>query len=262
MEHLPEDCDKITWLDADIIFCNSEWVDETRTLLGTYKVVQPYSFCAVLPRGVYAVNFDDLSFGHGEGEKLCSMGYTFAHFGQLRHPNGLGAHTGYAWAARRSVFDQCGFYDRLIFGGGDGLMAIAFFTGKFDPVYSYSEEMEEDLARWVREINGNIKRSIYYTGGEVLHLWHGAPRYRSYTPRYQILSKHNFNPHEDIRIGPTGCWEWATSKPALHRQVRRYFWLRNEDAGFFLKITLEFVKAAKKLRRLLSHILPSRFQLT
>src|SRR5258708_13711465 len=33
LEQLPETCDKVAWLDADILFGNDQWVDETTRLL-------------------------------------------------------------------------------------------------------------------------------------------------------------------------------------------------------------------------------------
>ena len=42
IEQLPGICDKVAWIDADILFENDDWVEETTQLLQEYVVVQPY----------------------------------------------------------------------------------------------------------------------------------------------------------------------------------------------------------------------------
>ena len=68
LKHLPDDCDKFVWLDADVLFTNDQWVHQTKDLLRKYNVVQPYSFCARLPKGVYGANVEELPIGNGDGE--------------------------------------------------------------------------------------------------------------------------------------------------------------------------------------------------
>lgn len=53
LRHLPKDCDKIVWLDCDIIFEKNDWVKETEQLLLKYVVVQPFSKGVRLGKDVF-----------------------------------------------------------------------------------------------------------------------------------------------------------------------------------------------------------------
>ncbi|MGA2775018.1 MAG: hypothetical protein ABSE81_03020 [Candidatus Omnitrophota bacterium] len=39
LKHLPPECDKLTWLDCDIIFKNDHWIEGTSAALEKYIVV-------------------------------------------------------------------------------------------------------------------------------------------------------------------------------------------------------------------------------
>lgn len=248
LDYLPGDCDKIAWVDADIIFCNDRWVDETAKLLESYVVVQPYSFVIRLPRGVDKVEIDRRLFGNMKGQKNHGIGYGIANFGKgksdifLKH-----WHTGSAWAARRSVFDKHGFYDRLILGSGDSLMGHAFYNNKRSLIRNLSsEKMIIDQDNWIDKVYQEIKSSVYYTHGLILHLWHGQPRNKLYFLRFSILKKFNFDPTTDLKVGDNNCWMWATDKPGLHKWAKRYFWLRNEEGSLFCDVVLISYKLSVK----------------
>ncbi len=65
--------------------------------------------------------------------------------------------------------------------------------------------------------------------GLALHLWHGDPANRGYGSRTAIMRRGEFDPAVDLRLNAEGVWEWASDKPALHREVRSYFDGRRED---------------------------------
>ena len=50
---------------------------------------------------------------------------------------------------------------------------------------------------------------------------------RSYRDRHEILLREGFDPARDLRTRADGTLEWASDKPALHADVRRY--LRSRD---------------------------------
>jgi hypothetical protein len=65
--------------------------------------------------------------------------------------------------------------------------------------------------------------------GTVYHFWHGKLSDRKYHARNPSLLHQSFDPAVDIRIGDNGAWHWATDKPALHEEVRAYFYSRKSD---------------------------------
>ena len=64
-------------------------------------------------------------------------------------------HTGYGWAARRSLFESCGLYEACILGNGDHLMAHGFTgeSGGFCITKRYPAEgpQLEHYQRWAEE---------------------------------------------------------------------------------------------------------------
>ncbi|MDP6670296.1 MAG: hypothetical protein QGI60_00590, partial [archaeon] len=174
LKNLPKNCDKVAWLDADILFNNNNWIKETSKLLESYRVVQPFSFIVRLPENKSWLNSEKLAFGNKEGEKIHSMGYGIANFGKRHLPTFMKhGHTGFAWAARKNIINKHGFYDRLITGSGDSLMAHALYGSPYSHVKRCSpKKMQEDQQKWMDEIFRDVEGSVYYTPGLIFHLWH------------------------------------------------------------------------------------------
>jgi glycosyltransferase involved in cell wall biosynthesis len=230
LDHLPDTCDKVAWLDADILFENDAWVRETGSLLNEYVVVQPYDVAWWLPPGGSAIpkGFSGRNFvavKHG-------LAYTQA---QAPMDREICGHLGFAWAVRRSVLQRHKFYDRLIVGSGDFPLCWAIygdlldFPGKLLVGDVYSEPQIEDISNWRDCFYDDVKGSAFFVEGRVFHLWHGRGRDRLHVPRLKLLKAANFDPRTDIALDSNGCWRWNTNKPDLHRQVREYFWIRKDD---------------------------------
>ena len=143
---LPSSARKVAWFDADIIFKEPDWLERTSKALDSYAVVQPFSHAVRLHRN----NRDD-----GTGvldESFASMFVRDprpARLGQYQHHG----HTGYAWAARRELFDQCGLYDACLTGSGDHLMAHAFVAGMarspcMPHTFARSRQYAEHFRNW------------------------------------------------------------------------------------------------------------------
>jgi hypothetical protein len=236
LKNLPDQCDKIAWLDADMIFQNSNWVKETSILLESYAFVQPYSFVVRLPKGMLdGTSLDDkIPLGQGELHKMHGIAYGMATSSKAC----LGSYvehgeTGYAWAARRKILEECGgFIDGLICGSGDLMMARAFY----DIVPHFGEKLPSDrlfsrFAWWCATAFKKHKGSVFYTDGLVLHLWHGSLSNRQYETRHEILARHRFDEQNDIKLGNNGVWEWASDKKDLHAEVKKYFASRYENGN-------------------------------
>jgi len=229
---LPEDCDKIAWVDTDIRFLNDNWLEETAKLLETYIVVQPYSQAVFLPKDVYELNPEPLPFGIVEGHKMHGAGYGTSHFGRdtLSDNFMIYGHTGHAWSARRSVFDKHGFYDRNILVTSDKLMAHAFFGSKSrTKKWVHSELLMADEDEWIDGVYRDVRGSVFYTDGFLYHFWHGAHKDRCYKFTADLLHKYRFDPRRDIKMDKQGLWQWSSFKPGLHKGVRRYFEMRKEQ---------------------------------
>jgi hypothetical protein len=235
LDQLPEECEKVAWLDGDILFTNDSWVGEASRLLEEYRVVQLYQSAAWLPRGVIDTCLDCAKNDSVLHQKL---GVAFAkrcfqgNSGVILRPELV--HPGFAWAARRSILRSHSLYDKCIVGGGD------FYT--MLGMYRDSKALAEpnvgrylcrkqliDLAAWTDKFHSDVASDVAFTPGSVLHLWHGSLLNRSYVERCEILREFDFDPATDITLNDEGCWEWSSDKPELHRRVREYFASRKED---------------------------------
>ncbi|MDX1412704.1 MAG: hypothetical protein R3293_00850 [Candidatus Promineifilaceae bacterium] len=246
VEQLPQVCDKVVWLDGDILFEHASWVTDVAQLLETYVVVQPFDTACWLPRGAHTIT-TELPRGLDEGHYMPGMAFTLAQSDNRRRllvDYQLHGHTGFAWAARRSLLQRHQLYDRHILGGGDMVIAHSlfgdndFWRGRhFYCRYLTKKELAV-IAAWGRPLYEDINGSVFFVPGRVLHLWHGGIAGRSYLERLQILKENDYDPLRDIELDEAGCWRWSSDKPDLHRRARAYFAGRNAElspSGTFLE---------------------------
>lgn len=148
---------------------------------------------------------------------------------------GAHGHAGFAWAARRELLARHGFYDCQILGNGDFVMAHAmfgdedFWNGRHGECKRLSQPLLRHIVEWSRRLYTDVRDSVSYVPGRVLHLWHGDQRDRLYDRPLTILTQSQFDPRTDLVRDPTDCWAWGSHKPALHEWARGYFSVRRED---------------------------------
>jgi len=231
LDALPPDCDKVAWLDGDILFLNPDWVGEATRCLEAHPVAQLFSEVCWLPR-----NRADLpaepAMGLGEGKRMAGMAATLERCADRRRAlldffqHG---HCGFAWAARRDLLAGNPFYDRHVLGGGDVTLAHAFFgdedywRGLNPHCRGFTRAEQAAVGAWGRRFHASLNGTVGAVPGRILHLWHGATATRGYGERAKILRDNAFDPQADIAVDDAGCLRWNSDKPDLHRRVREYF---------------------------------------
>lgn len=227
---LPAECDKVVWLDADVLFEDSSWVAKTADLLEHHVVVQPFSRSARLLAGETSIDIDKLPIGSGEHEVLHGMAYGVAHKGldSLRRYLVHG-HSGYAWAARRSLLSKHGLYDANVLGNGDLNIAHAMFGGsRYLKTDRLSTHAKRHVERWADAFFADVQGSVGFVEGTVYHLWHGKVADRRYIDRLDVLVEHDFDPEREL-CHDGGAYRWRGSKHGLFQVCREYFERRRED---------------------------------
>lgn len=229
---LPPACDKVVWLDADVLFERDDWVAATAAALDDVPIVQPFSQACWLPQGATSAAGLEFAPGLGAGHFMPGMGRVMSR--KTNHEEALASyfthgHTGFAWAARRALLETTGFFDELILGGADTAMARAMYSAAPFHDIELSPALASSLQRWREAFHDQVRGRVGHIGGRLLHLWHGELQARRYTERAQILVEHNFDPRADIALDEQGCWRWASDKPELHGAVAAYFSSRRED---------------------------------
>lgn len=217
---LPDDCDKVVWLDADIRFTDDDWIDGVSRSLESFIVVQP--FCEVI----------QLPAPHPGAADARSLAGVSSAFLWASAPDSfrMSGRPGFAMAARRSLVDRYGLYDRMILGGGDSLF-IGACVGMSMRANGFTAHetasLRDHSETWTSAVGQAAQGSVSFYDQVCIHAWHGDPANRFYGQRGRILR--DFDCVADIAHDPGGPWRWTTDKPDLHRDVRAYFAVRDED---------------------------------
>ncbi len=240
LKELPASCTKVAWLDGDVIFENDRWVAEAAAALEEKVIIQPFESVCWLAEGQDTTTSPILTeVGLGEGKRMHGMAATLASHPQPRmalKDYFAHGHCGFAWAARRSLLDEHGFYDRHVLGGGDLVIAQCIY-GNEDfwnrrHVYSIHITRPElnEIKTWGQGFHRSIGDQIGYVPGRVLHLWHGSIKSRSYVERLKILKEINYDPSRDLKKDRNGCWTWAAPDRRTLDRIDNYFYSREESA--------------------------------
>jgi hypothetical protein len=174
---IPENYNKIVFIDADIKFSDPEWLDKASIALDTYDVIQPmeYVYKDILPETT-VVNMNT-----GQHHKVIAKSIAENTIGQ----DNLHGHPGYAIGIRRDFFHKIGgIVDYGIIGYGD-----AMFWGCFHTLSLIGTNFGAKLVPEYR----NLRKQIYNlktdtTVGYIkdiysLHLYHGNAKNRRYGNR-------------------------------------------------------------------------------
>lgn len=233
---LPDSCDAVAWLDGDVVFASPGWAQRVLDALDTAPVVQAFSTMYDLPRGLGpddAVRCPEaharmsLAAGMASGRLPIDIFTVQGASMQLRYS------PGHAWAARRSVLRAHGLYDTFVMGGGDKVMAAAFFglARESARAYELNEPRTRHYLEWALPVGDCVGGRVGFADVVLYHLWHGDLDRRAYGDRYRRFERFDFDPFKDIRLAAGGAWSWSSDKPEMHAHVRRYFAQREEDGG-------------------------------
>jgi hypothetical protein len=227
IDRLPTTWTTVAWLDCDVLFENRNWAVEAVEQLQHHAVVQLFSEVVRLPLGE--------SWGRlGEERWDGFAAIAKTNPNQLLRGNfTLHGHTGFAWAAHRDLLTRHRLYDGCITGSGDHMMAHAFagdWTGDcIARILGGNHAHRAHFGAWAQGVYGSVRARMSYVPGTIFHLWHGNRADREYDLRNREFSYFNFNPGVDLRIGDSGCWEWASDDPILRAWGEDYFSSRRED---------------------------------
>jgi hypothetical protein len=216
---LPSSWKYMAWIDADLVFLNADWVENTVEALQTADFVQMWQT---------AVNMGPC----GESMKIDkSFGYMHAKSGRPYTPTDKYGfwHPGYAWATTRAVMDHLGgVLDWAILGSADRHMALALINrvewsapGTIHPNYKAMLLQYQDACK---------NMSLSYIPGTILHLWHGSLENRKYRERWDILTKNQFDPATDTVFTKKGVLVLSDKGKRLENDLLEYFVGRKEDA--------------------------------
>jgi hypothetical protein len=224
---LPDDVDAVAWIDADVLFDNPNWVNDTLKALDDAPIAQLFSHCLRQTQDGQVGNMPDVS------ESFASVMSRFPESMELERYD-IHGHTGYAWAMRRVIFDKVGLYEHAISGSADHFMAHALFNNYNFCVQNalmHDENQISHLKAWGERFHAQIQGNISYVKGQIRHLWHGNKEHRNYFHRMHQITRLGYNPWTDLQIHEGAPIEWSTelNKTELVDYFHSYFASRKED---------------------------------
>jgi len=228
VSQLPSNFTKVAWVDVDLIFSEypSRWLEEISELLEQHVVVQGFGSVHRLPRYEFFSGFTNVATGF---IKNWSVNGRPAKTSNDYREHG---HTGYAWAARRSFFSECGLYDSCLSGSADHLMAHAFIGELDSPCYlkqfRQNEYYFDNFLFWAERVNSAIGSSVAYADVVIEHMWHGSTRSRKYKKRDIELADSGFLPDIHMELKKQGTWGWSTTGEKYMRWAEDYYTHRKE----------------------------------
>lgn len=235
LKSLPHCCDKVAWLDCDILFENDDWVRRASRALDEFALVHLFQERNELPID-FKLDSPDFCKASRKSQSLVyhlASGETTVE--EASTPGGLlrGSTAGLAWASRKDTLNEHGLYDACIVGGGDRAILFAAL-GLFDHL-AQAREMNQRRTQhylaWARPYFSKVKHRVGYIPGRVFHLWHGDLNNRRHQERHRLFGRFEFDPFVDIVVDRNGCWCWNSDKPEMHAFVRQYFESRKEDGA-------------------------------
>jgi hypothetical protein len=265
---LPSEAHKVAWLDCDIVFADPGWAVNTAQLLTQYRVVQPFQLRIKLLQGSGLTDEQDPpleSFAYRWGKDRSLKGKKYRQHGST----GFAWAARKDVIQKHGLYDAClsgvgdDFIAHAMCGDWNGLCirdamrdppahpvseekrsrrawkigrrlapeAVRRALRNLPPFSRQNEVFRRHYARWARAFYKDIQGRLGCTPGVVLHLWHGSSQNRGYIQGRWDLNAWGFNPDTDLRIDSSGCWEWASEKPALHQWAEEAFRRRKEDGG-------------------------------
>lgn len=238
VEHLPETCDCVAWIDCDVIFESEGWASLATEALERHALVHLYDHRVNLPSEVVieddfrADAVPDVSAPTPSAIYLMLKGEaTGDDFRNADVPVRARSTVGLAWASSRSVLEDHGLYDACVVGGADRAI-LGAALGLYDIgvlALKMRGPMEDHYRAWAHGFFGAVQGRVGHIPGRAFHLWHGDLPDRQYSSRLDVLNDHGFDPYSDISLDRQGLWQWSSEKPRLHRDIRAYFESRNED---------------------------------
>lgn len=215
IQSLPPHVDSVAWIDADALFLNRNWVQDTQRALEQYPVVQLFEKWHYLDADG-RIDFVQQSYVKARKDNPTKTGWAIGAFGG-------------AWAARLSVIPE-GLEDRHILGGGDGMM-LSGWEASFN-YWLLSQlpiQWKQYYLRWAARAYNRVRGQLGYVKGDIIHFYHGTKKNRNYTGRWAYLIDYGFDPLRDITLDSNGLWKWSSDKPEMHQKVKNYFAERKED---------------------------------
>jgi hypothetical protein len=233
LKSLPDTCDKVAWLDCDIIFESDDWAERASRALDEFALVHLFHERNELPRNFTPENPDSWKSTLKSQSVLYRLATGEMTAKDVVTPGLMKKHStsGLAWASTRDILEQHGLYDACVIGSGNiaVLSAALGVNDLFPRAVEMNPRRTEHYLAWARPYFDRVRGRVGHIPGGVFHLWHGDLSDRRHLARHQPFAQFDFDPYTDIALDLNGCWRWNSDKRDMHAFLRHYFGSRKED---------------------------------
>jgi len=213
-KHIPAKYTKILFLDCDIIFDNLNWYHNISNLLNTHNVVHPYKTAVWL----------DITY-----KKILEKKDTILLYNKLsiNSSDKFNYHFGFGWAFQRKWFNQIGFFQYNIIGGGDRTSAFGWLK-----INHNHASLNDFIIEEYNIFKKYDKPIIGYINGSIYHLYHGTTRNRQYSKRHNIFKyiKDIKNIKDALIIEENKPFEFKPEYSYLNNYIKEYLKNRDDDS--------------------------------
>lgn len=238
---VPENYQKLCFIDADVLFTNPYWYDALSQQLDDYDIMQPMDWCEWLSKDDQVLSDSAVNF---YGKIPAAMLLRLENKMRLER-----CHPGFSWAFRRETFNKIGgFYERQPVGSGDAAFAYALGrdTAQMDAnatryaIQEFAYVNTHSYQNYRAQVQTVAPRVGYLLDNTAKHLYHGELVNRGHvkttaSTMYQFAPRHQFLPPIDPAINEypfarrgDGILEWTN--PDYKTCLLPYFQSRNEDS--------------------------------
>jgi|GEM_PF-1148208 len=225
---LKVDWNYLVWIDADIQFLNTNWIQESIDRLQESHIIQLFQHAINLgPNGE--------TFRIDEGFVYCYK-ESGIEYDSNEYYSYTCWHPGYAWGMNRDFYEKAKEYnlspliDYCIVGSNDHHMALSFIQKSNK---SYPSDISEDYKDRISEYENFckiIELNLDYINGTIVHFWHGSLKDRKYNERWYMLLDNNFRTYNDISYDTKGLLQYTLKGKRFNKILMNYFYARKEDS--------------------------------
>ena len=233
IKSLPDGCDKVAWLDCDIIFESDDWVERASRALDEFPLVHLFHERNELSMDFTPENPNSWRVALRAESVVYKLANGEVTTGEAATPGSLLRRItcGLAWGSTKDILREFGLYDACIVGSGDKavLSAALGVPDHFAQALEMNPRRAEHYLAWARPYCNTSRGRVGHIPGRVFHLWHGDLNDRRLGSRHQPFARFDFDPYADIALDQNGCWRWSSEKANMHAFVKNYFKSRKED---------------------------------
>ena len=214
------DAENLIFLDADLVFSRSDWLERCLDSLKDFDIIQPFSEARWLDdRGLVDMVRPPASDAINAGLKPALKYY----------------HPGFGWGLTRDAFNRLGgFYDLSVAGNSDALFALSLRDNILHDAVSSWFGNKQDATVRCKSYQDYKRNAVSLDlkvgtpkGVEVTHLWHGYRENRNYVQRGNLFPRREDGEYA-VHTAENGLLEWDDVLRG-NQSVQSYFSGKKDD---------------------------------